>query len=126
MTWLWVALAGACGALARYGLHAVVQTRSAARSGSRFPWGTVVVNLSGSFVLGLLVGLVVYQGLDPEARTIAGTGFLGAYTTFSSYSFETFGLVEDALPVAAVLNAVGSVVAGLALATAGFLLASLA
>ncbi len=130
MTWLWVALAGACGALARYGLHAVVQTRVATRSAARiqprFPWGTVVVNLSGSFVLGLLVGFVVYQGLDPEVRTIAGTGFLGAYTTFSSYSFETFGLVEDGLPVAAALNAVGSVVAGLVLATAGFLLASLA
>ena len=126
MTWLWVALAGACGALARYGLHAVVQTRVAARRRTRFPWGTVVVNLSGSFVLGLLVGFVVYQGLDPDVRTIAGTGFLGAYTTFSSYSFETFGLVEDGLPMAAVLNAVGSVVAGLALATAGFLLASLA
>jgi CrcB protein len=126
MTWLWVALAGAGGALARYGLHAVVQTRVATRSATRFPWGTVVVNLSGSFVLGLLVGFVVYQGLDPEVRTIAGTGFLGAYTTFSSYSFETFGLVEDGLQGAAVLNAVGIVVAGLVLATAGFLLASLA
>jgi CrcB protein len=122
--WAWVAVAGACGALARYVLHALVQSRVAARSASRFPWGTVVVNLSGSFVLGVLVGLVVYQGLDPDVRTVVGTGFLGAYTTFSSFSYETFGLVEDGLPAAAIANAVGSVVAGLLLATAGFLLAS--
>jgi len=118
--WAWVALAGALGAVARYAVHAAVQSRHA----SKFPYGTVVVNLTGSFVLGVLVGLVVYQGLDPDVRTLVGTGFLGAYTTFSSFSYETFGLVEDRVPVLALLNAFGSTVAGLALAAAGFLLAS--
>ena len=117
----WVALAGALGALARYAVHAMVQSRTA----SQFPYGTAVVNLTGSFVLGLIVGLVTYQGLDAEVRTVVGTGFIGAYTTFSSFSYETFGLFEDGATPAALVNAFGSVVAGLALATAGFALAGL-
>jgi fluoride exporter len=117
----WVALAGAAGALARFGVHAFVQSRTA----SRFPFGTVVVNLTGSFALGLLVGLVTYQGLDADVRTVVGTGFIGAYTTFSSFSFDTFGLLETDATRAAIVNAVGSVAAGLLAATAGFVLASL-
>ena len=117
----WVALAGALGALARYGVHGIVQSRTA----SQFPYGTVVVNLTGSFVLGLLVGLVAYQGLDADVRTVVGTGFIGAYTTFSSFSYDTFGLFEDGATSAALVNALGSVAAGLALATAGFTIAGL-
>ena len=90
MLW-WVALAGALGAVARYGVHALVQSRA----GSSFPYGTVVVNLTGSFALGLVVGLVIYQGLDADVRVVVGTGFLGAYTTFSSFSYDTFGLAGD-------------------------------
>jgi CrcB protein len=116
----WVALAGALGALARYAVHSVVQSRI----GGTFPVGTVVINLTGSFVLGFIAGLVIYQGADPDVRTIVGTGFLGGYTTFSSYSFETLGLLEDGLPRAAVVSAVGSVAVGLVAATAGLLLAS--
>jgi len=116
-----VALAGALGALARYGVHGLVQSRTA----SRFPYGTVVVNLTGAFALGLLVGLVTYQGLDPDVRTVVGTGFIGAYTTFSSFSYDTVGLVESGEYRAALTNAVGSVVVGLAVATAGFALAGL-
>ena len=67
---------------------------------SRFPYGTVVVNVSGSFALGLLVGLVTYQGLDADVRTVVGTGFIGAYTTFSSFSYDTFGLFEAGAHVA--------------------------
>ena len=118
MVW-WVALAGALGALARFGVHGLVQSRTA----SRFPFGTVVVNLTGSFVLGLLVGLVTYQGLDADVRTVVGTGFIGAYTTFSSFSYETFGLFEDGATSAALVNALGSIAAGLVAATAGFALA---
>ena len=81
---VWVALAGAAGALVRFGVHAAVQSRTT----SRFPYGTVVVNITGSLVLGLIVGFVTYQGMDADVRTIAGTGFLGAYTTFSSYAYE--------------------------------------
>jgi CrcB protein len=120
MVWC-VALAGAIGALARFGVHAAVQSRTA----SRFPYGTVVVNLTGSFALGLLVGLVTYQGLDADVRVVIGTGFLGAYTTFSSYSYDTLGLAESGETRAALVNAVGSVVVGLLAAGAGFVLAGL-
>jgi fluoride exporter len=115
----WVAIAGALGALSRWGVHGLVQSRAA----SRFPFGTVVVNVTGSFVLGLLVGLATYQGLDPDVRTVVGTGFIGAYTTFSSFSYDTFGLIEVGETRAALLNALGSVAVGLLVATAGFVLA---
>jgi CrcB protein len=116
-----VALAGALGALGRYGVLELVQSRAA----SRFPYGTVVVNVSGSFALGLLVGLATYQGLDPDVRTVIGTGFIGAYTTFSSFSYDTFGLFESGATRAALVNALGSVGLGLVAATAGFALAGL-
>jgi CrcB protein len=118
---LWVALAGAAGALARYAVHTAVHSRTT----SRFPYGTMVVNLTGSFVLGLVVGLVTYQGMAADVRTIAGTGFLGAYTTFSSYSYETLTLLDAGTSRAALVNAIGSVALGLLSATAGFLLPSL-
>jgi len=116
-----VALAGALGALARYGVHGLVQSRTA----SRLPYGTVVVNVTGSFALGVLVGLVTYQGLDADVRTVVGTGFIGAYTTFSSFSYDTVGLFENGASRAALANALGSVAVGLAVATAGFVLAGL-
>jgi CrcB protein len=117
----WVALAGALGALARFGVHGLVQSRAA----SKFPFGTVVVNVTGAFALGLLVGLFTYQGLDADVRTVVGTGFIGAYTTFSSFSYDTFGLFEEGAAASALVNALGSVVVGLAAATAGFALAGL-
>ena len=116
-----VALAGALGALGRYAVHGLVQSRTA----SRFPYGTVVVNVTGSFALGLVVGLLTYQGLDPDVRTVVGTGFIGAYTTFSSFSYDTFGLFEAGASRAALVNALGSIAVGLVAATAGFALAGL-
>ena len=118
---VWVALAGALGALARYAVHHVVQSRAS----GVFPFGTVVVNVTGAFALGFLTGLFLYQGLAPDARVVVGTGFLGAYTTFSSFSYETFGLVRDAAPRAAFVNAFGSVAVGLLAAAAGLGLAGL-
>jgi CrcB protein len=115
----WVALAGAAGALARFAVHGVVQ----ARVTSQLPFGTIVVNITGSFALGLLVGLVTYQGLDADVRTVVGTGFLGAYTTFSSFSYDTLGLFEGGATWSAIGNAVGVVAAGLVAATAGFVIA---
>ncbi len=109
-----VALAGALGALGRYAVHGLVQSRTA----SRFPYGTFVVNVSGSFALGLVVGLLTYQGLDPDVRTVVGTGFIGAYTTFSSFSYDTYGLFEVGASRAAMANALGSVAVGLVAATA--------
>jgi CrcB protein len=122
---LWVALAGACGAVARYVVHSAVERHAV----SRFPYGTVIVNLSGSFALGFLTGLALYHGLAGDARTVVGTGFLGAYTTFSSFSYETFGLLRDgprAGTTAALVNAFGSVLVGIAAATTGLVLAGVA
>ena len=73
-----------------------------------------MVNITGAFALGFLTGLFLYQGLAPDARVVVGTGFLGAYTTFSSFSYETVGLLRDDAPVAALVNAFGSVAVGLA------------
>jgi CrcB protein len=74
-------------------------------------------------VLGVFAGLTIYHGLDPDVRTVVGTGFIGAYTTFSSFSYETFGLLEDRAPRAALVNAFGSIAAGMVAATAGLVLA---
>ena len=89
-----VALAGAIGAPARYLMERLARTRWP----SRWPWGTFVVNVSGSLALGVLVGLVLAQGLDADVRTLAGTGFLGAYTTFSTYTYETVRIAADRPP----------------------------
>lgn len=118
---VWVALAGALGALARYLVHGAVQSRAS----GLFPYGTVVVNIGGSLAVGVLTGLFLYHGLDADVRTIVGTGFLGAYTTFSSFSYETLGLLRDDAPRAAAVNAFGSVAAGLVAAAIGLGVAGL-
>jgi CrcB protein len=115
MTVLLVAVAGALGALARFAVHGLVQSRTA----SRFPFGIFVVNMVGSFMLGIVVGLVVAQGVDPDLRVVVGTGFIGAYTTFSTFSYDTVGLWESGATRAALVNALGSVGLGLVAATAG-------
>lgn len=113
-TLLLVGAAAAAGAVARYLLDRAVQTRH----GRPFPWGTWVVNVSGSLLLGLLAGLAG-PGL---LLTVTGVGFLGAYTTFSTFAVETLRLAEDGAAWAAAANVVGSVVAGLAAAAAGLAL----
>lgn len=109
--------AGAIGAPSRYLLERAAGTRV----GHRFPWGTLLVNVSGSLALGVLVGLVLHHGLDPDLRTVAGTGFLGGYTTFSTYAYETVRLGPTRR---AVTYAVVSTVAGIGAAAAGLALAS--
>jgi len=108
---LGVALAGALGAPARF---AVEQAVRRIRPMS-FPLGTFVVNVSGSFALGAVAGLAIAHGLDPDVRTVVGTGFLGAYTTFSTYAYETVRRAEERERRTALLYAIASiVVAGLA------------
>jgi CrcB protein len=105
-----VGVAGGLGALARYGLGSVVADRYA----GAFPLGTFVINVTGSFLLGLLFVLLTERaGLSPAWRTSITVGFLGAYTTFSAFSLETFRLVEDGALGAAALNVLGSVAVGL-------------
>jgi CrcB protein len=106
-----IAVAGAFGALARYGLEGLVSDRT----GGSFPWGTFVVNVSGAFALGLVFTLLTERWtVDPALRSALTIGFLGAYTTFSTLSFESYRLLEDGAVWLAAANLLGSCAAGLA------------
>ena len=114
-----VGLAGAAGALARYGLGLAVGVRS-------FPWATLGINLAGSFLLGLLLTAAVERRWPDTATVPLAVGFLGAFTTFSTFSFETYTLARtDRVATAAVYVAV-SVVGGVLAAAAGYAAARLA
>jgi CrcB protein len=105
-----IALAGALGALARYGLDGLIVRRTAAA----FPWGTFVINISGSFLLGLLFTLTTERyRVDAWLRSGLMIGLLGAYTTFSTLSLETYRLLEDGAWGLAFANVLGSLAAGL-------------
>jgi CrcB protein len=114
---LFVFLGGTIGAPARYLLDRAVQRRHE----SVFPWGTFVVNLIGCLVLGALTGAA--QSLPKDVVVFAGTGICGAFTTFSTFSFETTRLLEEGSLLEAGLNALGSLVLGILAAAAGFALA---
>lgn len=118
--YLVVASGGAAGAVAR--LAAASATRRLL--GNEFPWGTLVVNLSGSFMLGLLIGLLMARnfGNAELLRYGLGVGFLGAYTTFSTFELEGSDLVSAGKTGAALLYLVGSVVAGFAALRVGLML----
>ncbi|MGZ3663761.1 MAG: fluoride efflux transporter CrcB [Ktedonobacterales bacterium] len=106
---LLVALGGALGASTRYLLGMWIQTRV----GPDFPWGTFVINVTGSFLIGIVLGLVNAGTLSAEARLFLAVGVLGGYTTFSSFSFETLELLGDGNIQAFLFNAIGQLVAGL-------------
>jgi CrcB protein len=115
MTLLLVMVAAAVGAPLRYLVDQAVQHR---RDGP-FPLGTLTINVTGSLLLGLLTGLARHHGLSPAALTVLGTGLLGAYTTFSTFSYETVRLLEDGALLEATLNVATSIAVGLAAAAAG-------
>jgi CrcB protein len=114
-------LGASFGAVSRYLLDQAV-TRNRA---SAFPAGTWIINITGSFVLGLLTGLAAHHGLSPHVVTVVGTGVCGGYTTFSTFSYETLRLTEDGTGLVAVGNVVGSLAAGLGAAALGLGLALL-
>ncbi|GLX00227.1 fluoride efflux transporter CrcB [Microtetraspora sp. NBRC 16547] len=115
MTLLLIFLGGAVGAPTRYLIDRMVQRWH----DTVFPWGTFAVNVFGSFVLGFLVGA---QPGDMIA-TLAGTGFCGALTTFSTFGFETVRLLEEGSFAEAAMNAVGSLLLGVLAAFGGYGLA---
>lgn len=110
LAWVGLALAGGVGAVLR-----LLVDGSLSRWGQGLPAGTFVVNVSGAFVLGLLDGLV----LPPHAALVVGTGLVGAYTTFSTWMFETQRLVEERRLVPAVGNVVLGVAVGVGAAVLG-------
>ena len=119
LAWLAFLAAAGIGAPARYLLDGWVQDHA---SGA-FPWGTFTVNVTGCLVLGLLTGLGLYHGLGATTRTTLGTGGVGAYTTFSTFTFESVRLAEEgdwreALRNVAVSLGAGALAAGLGLAVA--------
>jgi fluoride exporter len=116
-----VALAGALGAVLRYLVDHLVQRRA----DSEFPFGVMAVNLSGSFILGVLVGAGLHHGVSTTVVTVAGTGLIGSYTTFSTFTFDSVRLAEDGYRSMSVLNVTVGIVVGIALAATGLALGSL-
>ncbi len=113
LTYFWIAIGGALGSVARYGCSSL----AARLVGETFPWGTLAVNVVGSFVIGFFAVLTGPDGriiVAPDARQFVMVGICGGYTTFSSFSLQTLNLVRDGDMAGAALNVVASVVACLA------------
>jgi fluoride exporter len=116
-----IAIFGAIGTLARYGLQGVVQTGT---SGT-FPYGTLLINLSGCFLLGLIGQFTLNRMMiSPDWRVAITVGFFGGYTTFSSFGWETAKMLEEGEWIPATTYVAASVVAGLLLSIAGIRLAN--
>lgn len=115
MTVVLVVLGAMVGAPLRYLTDRTVQ----ARHDSVYPWGTLAVNVTGSFVLGLLYGAGQAGGLPQSVMTLVGTGFCGALTTYSTFGYETVRLLEEGSRFYALANVVASIVAGLGAAFCG-------
>ena len=114
MNVLLIAVGGALGALARYGMAGLVQSRA-----GFFPWGTLAVNVIGSFLLGFGFRYMEAVAIPAVWRQAATVGFLGAFTTFSTFSFETIALVQDGDWRRAATYLLSSIILGLAAVVAG-------
>jgi CrcB protein len=117
VSFLLVALGAAVGAPLRYLVDRAVQTHH----DSLFPWGTFAVNVTGSLILGVLIGGAA--AVPGTVSTLLGTGFCGALTTYSTFGFETIRLIEDRAGFYALANVVASIVAGLGAAFVGIVIA---
>jgi CrcB protein len=116
-----VGFGGALGAVTRFVVDALVRLNFR----SRIPIGTVVINVSGSLLLGLLTGLVMYHGAPSMLTTAAGTGFCGGYTTFSTASFETVRLVQQGASRTALTNSAVTLIGALGAGGLGLAVAHL-
>ena len=116
MPLLLIAIGGAAGAVSRFLVDLFVSDRLP----SAFPWGTLVINASGSFALGLLFALAIERAVLPaEVRGPLMIGFLGAYTTFSTLMLESWRLAEDGAVMLAAANLAGSVIIGVGAVVGG-------
>jgi CrcB protein len=108
------------------GLRYAIGGWIAERWGASFPWGTFIVNISGAFLLGVVMALSVERSLIPPAwRLFLGVGILGGYTTFSTLSYESIALMQRGLVAQGALNMFGSAFAGLVAVLAGVLVGRL-
>ena len=121
MAWLYVGTGAFLGANARYW----VGGWAAERFGTVFPYGTFLINLTGSFAIGLLAAFFAERAVSPNWRLFLTVGFLGGYTTFSSYSYETLRLLEDGGYLLAAIYFFGSPVVGLGGCLAGVVIGRL-
>ncbi len=120
--YLLIALGGVAGANTRY----LVSTWAANRVGVDFPYGTLLINASGSVLIGFFLTMVAGGGgHDPDARFLVATGFLGAYTTFSTFTYETIALMRRAAIRASLINVIGSATSGIGGAVVGIALANM-
>lgn len=119
MNWFLVIAGAVVGAPLRYLTDRAVQSRH----DSVFPWGTFLVNVGGCLALGLLTGAAAEGAASSHLRLLLGTGLCGALTTYSTFSYETLRLTETGAGLYAVVNVVGSVIAGLGAAFAGVTIA---
>jgi CrcB protein len=119
--WLAFLSAAALGACARHLLGEHVRERVP----GRFPWGTFVINASGSLLLGVITGLGIYHGLAKVPALVLGVGFCGAYTTFSTFAVETVRLLEDGAVKEALHHSLGGLLTCVTAAAAGLALAAL-
>lgn len=107
--YLMVGIGGFLGSVARYWVGVAIGNRM----GTRFPYGTFAINITGSFLLGLIMTVLVEKtNWDPNLRFLVPIGFIGAYTTFSTFEWETFRSAQDGQILVALLNVVLSVVIG--------------
>jgi CrcB protein len=118
VAWFGFLIAAAVGATGRYLIDGFIQDHT----DGPFPWGTLVVNVTGCFVLGVLTGLALHHQLGATSRTVLGTGAMGAYTTFSTFTFETVRLAQEGATKVALRNVAASLLVGLAAASAGLAL----
>jgi CrcB protein len=129
-----MAIAGGLGAIARFMLDGLIRARLSRAGLNRaglnrghlntmLPLGTMIINVSGSLLLGFVTGLVLFHAIPSDLQLVVGTGFLGGYTTFSTASFETARLIQERQFVAALVNGVGMLLLAVAAAVAGLGLA---
>jgi CrcB protein len=115
---LLVAIGGALGTISRYLLGGWIQSHT----GSTFPWSTFIINVSGAFLIGIVLGFVERGILPANARLLLATGVLGGYTTFSTFSLETMSLLISGSKGMALLNTIGQTVIGLIAVFSGLIL----
>lgn len=114
--YFYIAIGGAAGAMLRYLVCGIISSFS----GADFPWGTLVVNVTGAFLIGILWHIFEKSSMTPEMRMLFMTGLLGAFTTFSTFALETLNLFRDGEMKPALFNILGSNILGMVAVYMGF------